>query len=159
MRRHIQSHCNTAVHIRHLLMKRSGRISVSKNPFPPESRRPTQTTDCESDIDSDTSDMVADCHDDAYNEPTTSISAPVEEEMLLSTLWDIALDHHVYEIGGGRELFNELEASLLEGDKIIATPIAALEDEIGMQDDDYFGIELLGKFLALLCSFVLLTQS
>ncbi|KAG1907705.1 uncharacterized protein F5891DRAFT_1124569 [Suillus fuscotomentosus] len=145
MRRHIQSHCNTAVHIRHLLMKRSGRISVSKNPFPPESRRPTQTTDCESDIDSDASDMVADCHDDAYNKPTTSISAPVEEEMPLSTLWDIALDHHVYEIGGGRELFNELEASLLEGDKIIATPIAALEDEIGMQDDDYFGIELLDE--------------
>ncbi|KAG2150281.1 uncharacterized protein EDB93DRAFT_1240307 [Suillus bovinus] len=57
----------------------------------------------------------------------------------------IALDHHVYKIGGGRELFDKLEALLLEGDKIIAMPIAALEDEIGMQDDDYFGIELLDK--------------
>ncbi|KAG2129941.1 hypothetical protein DEU56DRAFT_692012, partial [Suillus clintonianus] len=71
-----------------------------------------------------------------------------EEEVPLSALWDVELGHHTYEIGGGRDLFDDLKASLLKGDRLFETPLAPLKDEIGMQDNEFdFGIELLGEFL------------
>lgn len=160
-------------------MKRSGRTHLSKNPFPREHRRPkcpaeTQTTYHESGTDA--FDMDTDCypgslqepagHHEAENEQPMPISTPAEaiptaeEEVPLSTLWDIELDYDIDKISGGRDFYDELKDSLLMGDKLFATPLAPLKDELGLQDNEFgFGIELpLGESLVSSSTFILLTQ-
>lgn len=68
-------------------------------------------------------------------------SVEPDEQVPLSELWDAGWDNQVYEISGGRDLFEDLNASLL--DKPFATPLAPLKDELGVEDFDFdFGIEL-----------------
>lgn len=76
-------------------------------------------------------------------QPAPTLASAEDEPIPLSELWDVELDRHIYEISGGRDLFEELKASLLDGDKLFATPLAPLKDEMGTQDDELnFGIEL-----------------
>lgn len=73
------------------------------------------------------------------------ISAYVEDESIpLSELWDVELHHDTYEISGGRDLFDEFKASLLDNDQLFRTPLAPLKDEMGTQDaEPDFRIDLL----------------
>jgi hypothetical protein len=168
-RRHVKSHCESVVHIRRAALKRSGRTSVSKNPFLSESRQPLAYAAAQMvHSNTDVFDMDIDCNsgtlqydiDDAQHEhegaccgpdneqPSSGLaseqipSAEPDEQVPLSELWNAEWDNQVYEISGGRDLFEDLKASLL--DKLFATPLAPLKDELGIEDEEFdFGIELL----------------
>ncbi|OJA20984.1 hypothetical protein AZE42_10828 [Rhizopogon vesiculosus] len=169
--RHIKSHCESAVHIRRAALKCSSRTSVSKNPFPSESRRPQLLACAAAQMvhsNTDVFDMDIDCHsgtlwcdiDDAQHEPEGACHGPdneqpssglaseqippvePDEQVPLSELWNAEWDNQVYEISGGQDLFEDLKASLL--DKLFAMPLAPLKDELGIEDEEFdFGIELL----------------
>jgi hypothetical protein len=152
-RRHVKSHCDSAIHKQHVALKHSGRTYVSK-PRQPES---PALNDFNVEVNRSSGSFQHDADGGQYepgdpsNESDSGQPAPIlarieDESIPLSELWDVRLHCDAYEISGGQDSFDEFKALLLGNVQFLRMPLAPLKDEMDSQDVDLepdFGIKLL----------------